>query len=384
MLNYTGSNIAAGNALFGASSSHTLSIWGAAFIESGRFVLVLVRKSDGAVAWKKLDPLTLTPVAYDMPYAPSVAGIAANDRGATTQGQFLYADDTYLYYYKGTTIYRRDFITGADAGSHQLRTTTGTLLNGSTVNAITKSSLHLYVVAKADGRIYRYDTAQLTWTGSTLNAATQITESEFTNSDVVGALVQPNTNDLVVLLRGSALRAIKYNVALTTKKGVTAWDGPSASVAAAQFRGSIVHTFASDNTLAGTGFFVYRYADGSTGVVATEQTYLSLDNDRVKAGAGTVAKVTFRVRDGYGEKFQPTEFARFTLIKIGDVYDKNDGALATNQLGPFRDSSGNPLNTQLDVSFNTDGDAICYWQGPEDIPSNFLLLRIRAKYPINE
>lgn len=388
-LDYASSNIAAGNSLFGATAGETLTVWGMTFVQANRFLLVLVRLSSGSLVWKKIDPLTLTTVGYDMTFTPTVAGIDASDRSASKQGQFLQSDDTHLFYLKGNVIHRRSYLTGAASGSHTLNNATGTGLNAVNLDGIVYSGAGgaLYVYSKTDGKVYRYASSQLTWSGSAINASSTATETLFTTLLPRGGFVQPITNDVVFLFADSAGNSrfgSKYTADLLTRKGVTDYEFTSANVVAAEFRGSILYLLACDNLVAGSGLYIYRYGDASTGQVSTFQTDLYVDKDRVKVGSNEIIRVVYSARDGYGEKFQPTEFVRFSLLKVGDEFDADDLALSpTNNANSFRNSQNEPVNTVLDIPFDLNGEATCYLHTPLEIPRSVLLYRVRAKYPIN-
>jgi hypothetical protein len=388
-LTYTGSNIALGNPLMGALPTDTLSVWGAAFVEEGRFLLVLVRTSGGSLVWKKVDPLTLQSVTYDTIYPPTTAGIALGDRGAETQGQFLSAEGDYLYYLKGNVLHRIVYDSGVSAGFHTLRTTTGVNLNGSTINAFTLSPVGLCVVSATDGKVYFYPSGSLVWNNSALNATNQITEPLFSSSTVRGAFVQPVTHDLIVLTSGGGSRALRFNATASERKGSTLVvdsDGRSSFhvgyVVSCQFRGSVLYFTASDNSFVGAGVYVFRFADASTGVVAKDQSGLTVSESRVQVASGTVVRVGFRALDGWGDSFPSNDYVRFSVLKIGDVFDRNDGALSVSPLGPFRDAQDSPINPELDVQFGSNGEAVCYWHTPLELNVDVLYHRIRAKYPI--
>lgn len=386
-LTYTESNIAAGNLIFGVTSDKTLSIWGMTFVEEDRFILVLARVSDGTMEWRKIDPLTLTTVGYAMPYAPSVIGVDPGDRTSTKQGQYLDSNGDYLYYLNGNTLYRCDYATGVAAGYHVLRDTSNSPLTGSLIDGFVYRGpgKPLYVYSSTTQKIYRYNHSALVWNDTPISANVQVTETTLSSLQAKGAFIQPETEDFVLLVAGGPSRfAVKYTEDLVTRKGITEYSFTSNSVCCVDFRNTLLHFLASDNTVAGGGIYIYRYGDASTGVVSTDNTSIGVDTDRVKAGSGTVVKVTYSARDGYGEKFQPTEYVRFNVMKVGDAYDGNDGALAaTNDPETFRDSQGNPINPTLDVPFDVNGNAVCYWHTPLTVPTDLLLHRIRAKYPIN-
>lgn len=383
MLNYLSSTVSVGNGTFGLTNLVTCSLWGMTFIED-RYALVLV-ESGGALYWKKIDTFTDSVVSYDMTYTPTQAGLSAADTHEGTAGQFLASDGTYIYYLKANTVLRFTIATGVDAGSQTLRSSTGAAIPASALGAISIKGSNLYAASKAQQLVYLFNTAGWAWDGTPQNAVRNTTVTELATHNLSGLYTQGGTdNDVVVLMKlgtTSAL-AVKYTSDLVTRKGQTTWSDPSINIRCAQFKGSILHLVQNDPTLAGTGVLIHRFGDGSTGIVAREQTLLTLSEDRVKAGSGTKVKISFTVKDGYGLAFAASEKTRFSIVKVGDAFDKNDGALAATTSGPFRDASDNPVNVSIDIPFDVTGKAECYWESPVEVPVDVLLHRIKVEYPI--
>lgn len=381
MLEYTGSTIAASNSVMTATGAQRLSIWGMTFVEGSRFMLVLAKRSDGVMVWRKVDTLAVSTISYAMPYEPVAAGIAITDRG-DVQGQFLTSDENYLYYLRGSELLRRNYDNGSSAGSHILRDGSDVALNGANIGAIAVSPDFIYVVSKVEQKVFAFSLAGFAWDGTSRQATSTAPEARLTDR-LCGAYVQPSTLDLVLLIKGSDNIAVKYAAGLTLRKGSTVWTDPSTNIIAAQYRGSTVHVLASDNLQAGTGFHIFRFADASTGVIAQEKSMLSFSETRVKVGSGSIVRVTYRATDGYGEVLPNADFVLFTLLRVGDADDSNDGALALTALGPFRNSQGEPYNMSLEVPFNNNGEATCFWLAPETSPRTTMYHRIRAKVTPN-
>jgi hypothetical protein len=383
MLNYLSSTVSVGNAVFGLGGGVTCSLWGMTFVED-RYALVLVL-SGGVLYWKKIDTYSDTVVSSDLPYTPTAAGLAAGDLHESTTGQFLASDTTYLYYLKANTVLRVVEATGASAGSQTLRTSAAASIPTTALGAVAVKGSSLYVLSKSQQLLYTYSIGGWSWDASPQNAVRQVTVSELGTFDISGLFCQPGADtDVVVLLKlgSTSTTAVKYTSDLLTRKGQTTWSDPSINIHSAQFKGSILHVVQNDPTTAGTGVLIHRFGDGSTNIVAKENTILVVDQDRVKAGSGTKVKISFTVRDGYGLPFAATENTRFSLIRVGDSFDSNDGALALTTSGPFRDSSDNPLNVTLAVPFDVTGKAECYWETPIEVPVDVLLHRIKVEYPI--
>lgn len=383
MLNYLSSTISIGNGVFGLTNLVTASLWGMTFI-SDRYILTLV-ESGGSLYWKKIDTYSDTTATYDMPFTPTTAGLAAADSHEASSGQFLAADDTYLYYLKGNTVLRINLTSGATAGSQTLRSSSGASIPTNALGGIALKGANLYAVSKSQQLLYVFNVGVWAWDASPQNAVRQVSVTELATYAISGLFTQPGTDtDVVVLMKlgSTAATAVKYTSDLLIRKGSSDWSDPSIEIHAAQFKGSILHVAYNNNTLAGTGVLIHRFGDGSTNIVAKERTTLTLSEDRVKAGSGTKVKIAFVVKDGYGLPFAATEEVRFSLVKVGDAYDKNDGALATSESGPFRDSSDNPLNVSLEVAFDGTGKAECWWETPLEVPADVLLHRIKVEYPI--
>lgn len=383
MLNYLSSTVSVGNSVFGLSNVVTAALWGTTFIGE-RFALTLVA-SGGSVYWKKIDTYMDSTVAYDMTFTPAEAGITAADTHEASTGQFIAADSTYLYYLKANTVVRTALATGLASGSVTLRSSSMAAIPANALGAITVKGSYLYVASKSQGLLYAFNMGAWAWDGTNKDAIRQVAVTELSTYSLSGLFTQPGSDtDVVVLVKqgtNSAL-AIKYTADLLTRKGDTNWTNPSENIRSAQFRGSILYVAQNDPSVAGTGVLLHRFGDGSTNIVAKEKTQLILSEDRVRAGSGSKVKITFIAKDGYGLTFPITEKVRFSIVRVGDSFDKNDGALALTENGPFRDASDNPVNVSLDASFDVTGKAECYWHAPIEIPVEVLMYRIKVQFPI--
>ena len=377
-INYTNSNLPVGNIAFGLTNSNTVACWGVCFIENGRFALTLVKDNTGALTWKKIDVQSIALAYYDMPFTPADAGIDTADLHPT-KGNFLVYDGGSLYYLKGNVLHKRNVTTGVSEGTKLLRDAGGVALVGTSLNHLAIKGSEVYVASKPNGKVYH-------WTISTFDAApadatNEVSVSEFTG-ELVAFVTQPGADtDVVAFTKGSSKLAIKFTSALV-RRGESFWSDPSTNLTLGVFRGSILYLLANDHTTAGVGIYFYRFGDGSTDIIAPAETLYSISSSQIKAGTEEPLTVVFTAKDGFGLPFQPVDYVRFSVVKYGDVFDKNDGALALSALGPFRDNQGNPINTQLDLTFDGTGTAIVYWQAPLEIPADTVLHRIKVKYPI--
>jgi hypothetical protein len=383
MLQYLSSTISVGNPVFGLTNVNTCALRGMTFVGS-RFALTLV-ESGGSLYWKFIDTYSDTTVSYDVPFTPAQAGLAASDVHESVTGQFLASDSAYLYYMNGSTVKRINIETGTDAGSQILRSSSMAVIPAAAVGGITVKGSMLYLVSKSQQLLYVFNMNALAWDGSSTNAVRQVTVSELATHTLCGLFTQSGSDtDVVLLLKNGSTSAvaIKFTLDLLTRKGQTEWTSPSTNIVAAQFKGSILHVVKNDPTTAGSGVLIHRFGDGSTDIVAKEKTILALSDERVKAGSGKVVKITFSAKDGYNQTFPITDKVRFSLMKVGEAFDKNDGALGASANSTFRNSSDEPISTSLEISFDSTGKAECFWHTPIEVPVDVLLHRIKVEYPI--
>lgn len=376
-INYTSSNMPVGNIAFGLTNSNTISCWGACFVDSNRFVLTLVKSNLGAMIWKKIDVQSIALAYYDMPFSPADAGVDPSDLHPT-KGNFLSFSNNKLYYLKGNVLHQRNIDTGASEGTKLLRNSGGVALVGTSLNHVLVEGNEVYVASKADGKIYHWTIAS--YDAAPIDAAQEVTVSEF-SGEVNGLVAQPGADtDIVVITKTTAKQAIKFSSTLV-RKGESIWTDPSTNITLALFRGSILYMLSNDSLTAGVGLYFYRFGDGSTNIIAPSETIFTISSSQIKAGTQEPLTLSFTAKDGYGLPFQPDDYVRFSIVKYGDAYDSNDGALALTAIGPFRNSQGNPLNTQLDLTFDPSGSALAYWQAPVEIPADTVLHRVKVKYP---
>ena len=377
-LDYTSSNLVVGNGVFGLTGSDTTACWGFCFVDLNRFALTLV--SDGAnLFWKKIDVLSTTVAFYDMLYTPADAGIEFTD-SHPVKGNFLWQDSDMLYYLKEEVLHQRNITTGASVGTKTLRSILSANIDASTIDHIAVKGNEVYAVSGSLNKLYHWTVS--VWDAGTVDASEEVTVSELTASTLDGLFTQPGADtDIIVLTKGSAKQALKYTSTLT-RVGESLWDDPSTNISATVFRGSILYFLANDEITAGIGLYFYRFGDGSTNIIAPVETVLTISASQIKAGNLVPLTITFTARDGYGVPFQPTDPVRFSILRQGSAFDTNDGALAITSVGPFRDSIGNPINTQLDLYFDAGGSAVAYWQAPLVIPTDTVLHRIKIDYPL--
>jgi len=377
-INYTSTNIPVGNTVFGLTSFDTVECWGTCFVENNRFALILV-KSGAALYWKKLDVLAVSPVYYDMEYSPTFASILPTDIHPT-KGNFLCQDGGYIYYVNNSYLYRINAVTGAADGSKILRNASSVAVGSQFINHILVKGTQVYALSKANTKLYHWDIAA--FDGGTTDALEETTVPELVLGSACGLYAMPGADtDVVVVTKNTAKLAIKYTATLV-RKGESYWTDPSSNITLAILRGSIIYMVANDELTAGAGLYIYKYGDGSTGIIAPNETIYTISSTQIKAATSEPLTLTFSSKDGFGVPFQPTDFVRFSLIKQGDMFDKNDGALSDQYAGPFRDNVSNPINTQLDLTFDSEGSVVLYWQAPLEIQAETVMHRIRVQYPI--
>jgi hypothetical protein len=379
-LNYASSVLSVGNNVFGADSNHSIQLRGGAFLDSRYLLLLIKNNSTNEMVWKKLDTLSTSTVSYDI--AIDVNTIAeASDWAA--QGQYLAVDNGFIYYLKGSSLVKVNATSGEIIGSNLLRRQSGAATTASSLRTMNVLGNNLYVTSQTDGIIIRYDLSTFLWNGTNRNAITERSVSHFGSHDIMASFIQSGSTEFVVMLKGPKKVALKFTSDLAEQLGTgSSWSDPSDNIVSAQFSGSILYVLACNDSLAGTGVQAYRFGDASTGEVDEEHTIFSVSSNRVRVGSGQVVTLKYSARDGYGLVFTPEQAVRFSLIRIGDIFDSNDGALSLNANGPFRGPAGDPLAVTLDVPFDGTGSATCYWHTPLEIPVKELLHRIRVRYPI--